>query len=152
MISQSYSQFPLSSYTEPGPPCKELKGINHKGPPRAEGSRYSTSSSLLFFPLVSLISHYIAARATNKPTNKKTVVWHWLLCEMPVLPWRVVFSDEKTKTEALRTWCCWSIRKRKPSSPPKRHNIWWGSVCVHHLEMEFASKIPSLSACCQVDT
>lgn len=36
-VSQSYSQFPLSSYTELGSPCKELKGINHshKGSPRA---------------------------------------------------------------------------------------------------------------------
>lgn len=62
--------------TELGPPCKELKGINHshKGPSWAEGSRYSSSSSLLFFSLVSRISHYIvccAARVTNKPTKRK---------------------------------------------------------------------------------
>lgn len=88
--------------TRDWPLYKELKEINHS----AQGSRTEAScyfiSSFLSFLLVSgicLILVWCASR--DKPTNKKAAVWHCLLFEMPVLPRRAVFGDEKTRIEAL---------------------------------------------------
>lgn len=105
-LSQSYSEFPTEFLQGTGLCTRSWKKwITVQKAPGLRAHAVSLVPSLPFLWFLQSVIHVWCA-SRDKPTNKKTVVWHCLVGEMPVLLWRAVsvMRKPKLKLSASLMW------------------------------------------------